>query len=473
MEENKRDSWGSNFGFLLAAVGSAVGLGNIWGFPYKMGKNGGGAFLIIYLALIVIVGLAVMLGELVIGRKTGMGPVGAYKKLSKKYALVGYMGLLSGFLILSFYSVLGGMVGKYMISFLISMLSGGSTFNNLTSAEFFSNFTINGWEMLAYCFLFLLATTFIVMKGISNGIEKFTKVAMPALAVLLIVIITFVLCQDGAVEGLKFMFKPDFSVYSSSSDIGFFTVLKTAAGQMFFSLSLGMGCMITYGSYLKKNTNLEKNAIIIPIADTFVAIMAGMVVMPAVFAYGLEPSAGPSLLFISLHEVFVTGMGGFIGSLMGFLFYLLVFIAAITSSISLLEVCSSFINDKKQEEHKKVNRKLPTIIISLMVFVIGVPVALDGLGSSNAIINFQPFGYCWLDFYDLISEGILMPIGALIMSLIIGWGFKTKIIKTEIEEGGLYKLKGFVFWDICFKIIVPITMLIILYAQFQDFGIIK
>lgn len=472
MEVVKRDSWGSNFGFLLAAVGSAVGLGNIWGFPYKMGKNGGGAFLVIYLLLIFIVGLAVMLGELVIGRKTGMGPVGAYKKLSQKYAAIGYMGLVSGFLILSFYSVLGGMVMKYMISFFISLFS-PDYFIGITSANFFSDFIINGWQMVIFCFLFLFVTTIIVMRGVSKGIEKFTIIAMPALGVLLIVIITYVLFQDNAIEGLKFMFKPDFSVYSASSDIGFFTVLKTAAGQMFFSLSLGMGCMITYGSYLKKNTNLEKNALIIPIADTLVALMAGMVVMPAVFAYNLEPNGGPSLLFVSLHEVFVTGMGGFVGSLMGFMFYLLVFIAAITSSISLLEVCISYIKDKNQDKGKIKSTKKPLIVIAVIVLLIGIPVALDGLGSPGAVLAFQPFGYSWLDFYDLISEGILMPLGALIMSLIIGWKFKTKIIKEEVEEGELYRLKGFVFWDICFKIIVPITMLIILYAQFQDFGIIK
>lgn len=472
MEDVKKDSWGSNFGFLLAAVGSAVGLGNIWGFPYKMGRNGGGAFLIIYLFLILIVGFAVMLGELVIGRKTGMGPVGAYKKLSKKYAAIGYMGIISGFLILSFYSVLGGMVMKYMFSFFISMFS-QDYFVGITSASFFSNFIINGWEMIVYCFLFLLITTIIVMRGISKGIEKFTKIAMPALGVLLVAIILFVLFQENAIEGLKFMFKPAFSVYSASSDIGFFTVLKTAAGQMFFSLSLGMGCMMTYGSFLKKDTNLEKNALIIPIADSIVAIMAGMVVMPAVFAYHLEPSAGPSLLFVSLHEVFVNGMTGFTGSFIGFMFYLLVFIAAITSSISLLEVCISYINDKNEENHKHKGSKIPQIVISIIVLVIGIPVALDGLGSPGATISFQPFGYSWLDFYDLISEGILMPVGALVMSLIIGWGFKTKIIKEEVEDGQLFKLKGFIFWDICFKIIVPITMIIIIFAQLQDFGIIK
>ncbi len=468
---NKRGNWGSKFGFLAAAVGSAVGLGNIWGFPYKMGKTGGGVFLIIYLALVVLVGFSVMLGEIVIGRKTKFGPVLAYNSLSKKFKIFGYMGVVSGFLILAFYSVLGGIVLKYMFDFFIALFNNSAILNSYSGADHFTNFITGGWGMIICTAIFMAVTALIVTGGVSKGIEKFTKIAMPALFVLLAVIIVFVLFQPGASEGLKFMFKPDFSVFKPGSEISFFDVFKTAAGQMFFSLSLGMGCMMTYGSYLTKETNIESCSIIIPIADTIVALLAGLIVMPAVFAFGLEPTAGPGLLFISLFEVFVTGMGGFVGALIGFVFYLLVFIAAVTSSISLLEVCTSYAIDRRIVKNKEPKRGRITLIITLISFVVALPVALDGLGSSGAIINFKPFGYCWLDFYDLISEGVLMPLGALVMSLIIGWRYKSLIIKEEVEVDGTYKLKGFPFWNICFKFIVPIVMIVVLIAQLQSFGI--
>ena len=240
--ENNKGQWSSNFGFLMAAIGSAVGLGNIWGFPYKMGANGGGAFLMIYIILVVFVGFAVMLGELTIGRKTGKGAVGAYRALNKKLPWVGYMGVGSAFLILGFYSVLGGMVMRYMLGFLVNLF-GGKGFG---ADGFFGSWIANMPGMIGFYALFMLINIMIVMGGISGGIEKFSKVAMPALAVMLVTVIVYVACQPGAIEGYKFMFVPDFSVFDSLDS--FFDVLKSAAGQMFFSLSLGMGAMVTYGS---------------------------------------------------------------------------------------------------------------------------------------------------------------------------------------------------------------------------------
>lgn len=475
--ENNRGQWKSSFGFLMAAVGSAVGLGNIWGFPYKMGKNGGFAFLIIYLTLVFTVGIIVMLGELALGRKTGKGAVGTYIELSQKYKWLGFMGVIAGFFILSFYSVLGGMVMRYAVGYLLRIFGVDGFAGQGT--KFFSYLLYNYGEMLLFYALFMIGTLIIVMGGIEKGIEKFTSVAMPALFFILLFVIIFISFQPGAAEGYAFMFKPNFAVFSDPK-IGFFGVLKAAAGQMFFSLSIGMGCMITYGSYLAKDVKLQKNSMLIPLADTLIALMAGMAVMPACAAFGVDFGDGPGLLFVSMQTVF-ENMGS-IGDIMGFLFYFLVFIAAITSSISILEVCTAFQIDMNSFKGKKSDRKKISLIYALIIFVIGLPVALDALGNGNALVKapYEMLGYTiggagyagwndrWLDLYDLISEGVLMPIGALAMSLLIGWVWKTDIIKEECEKNG-HKFIGYKYYDVCFKFIVPIMMILILYIQLTGF----
>ena len=479
MQEHNRGQWGSNLGFLMAAVGSAVGLGNIWGFPYKMGKTGGFAFLIVYLALVLLVGIVVMLGELALGRSTGKSPIEAYGALKAKYKIVGVMAIISPFVILCFYCVLGGMVMRYMLGFLVSIF-GADGFSGQGDGVF--GYLLYDYKgMILFFIIFLVVNMGIIMGGVQSGIERFTKIAMPALAVCLVIIIVFVAMQPGAKGGYEFMFKPDFSVFSDP-DIGFFGVLKTAAGQMFFSLSLGMGAMITYGSYLSKKESLQRNSLIIPIADTVIALMAGMMVMPACAAYGIDFGKGPGLLFASMQGVFLDGMGGAIGNVMGFLFYFLVFIAAITSSISLLEACSATIIDKQIAKGKAPRRKTAAGIFTLCIFILGLPIALDALGSGGALVK-APYelmgleaggaGYamwndCWLDFYDLIAEGILMPLGALLMSLIFGWVVGPKYIYDECEQSG-HPFKFKPYFDVCFKVIVPIIMVVVLYAQITDF----
>ena len=475
--ENNRGQWGSNFGFLMAAVGSAVGLGNIWGFPYKMGMSGGFAFLLVYLVLAALVGVVVMLGELTLGRKTGKGTMGAYIAFSKKYSWVGFMGVFSGFLILSFYSVLGGMVMRYMIGFLLQLL--GLDGFAAQGTGFFGFMLYDYGGILFFYALFMVITMLIVMGGIEKGIESFSSIAMPALFAILLFVIIYVAVQPGAAAGYAFMFKPDFSVFSNP-DIGFFGVLKTAAGQMFFSLSLGMGCMITYGSYLSKNENLQKNAVIIPVADTIIAVMAGMAVMPACAAFGVDYGRGPGLLFVSMQTVF-ENMGSF-GNFVGFMFYFLVFIAAVTSSISLLEVCTTYQIDKTIAKGKEPNRKKISCVYVIIIFIIGLPVALDALGSGGAAFKapyellglttdspaFAMWNDCWLDLYDMIAEGVLMPLGALVMSVLIGWVWKPKLIKEECELTGV-KFWGYKYFEVCFKFIVPVVMAIVLYAQVLDF----
>ena len=471
--ENNRGSFGSNLGFILAAVGSAVGLGNIWGFPYKMGLNGGFAFLLIYLVLAIFVGLAVMIGELAIGRKTGMSPVAAYRKLSKKFTWMGYMAVIVPFLILCFYFVLGGMVMRYALSYLTAIF-GWDTWG-VPVTEFFGTFICNGASVVIWTAIFIALNAFIVAAGVAGGIEKFCKIGMPALFVMLLAVIIYVAVQPGAMDGYKFMF--GWNIEPLKTD--FLGVLKAAAGQMFFSLSLGMGAMITYGSYLQKKESVQKNAVIIIVCDTLVAIMAGMIVMPACAAFlNDEYGGGPGLLFASMQQVFFNM--GYVGNIIGFLFYGLVFIAAISSSMSLLEVITSFKVDQNIEAGKAPGRKKYAIIAAVIIFVFCLPVALDALGTGvekGAPIAYpaELFGIevkgwndCWLDFYDMLSEGIMMPLGAMVMAFMIGWIWKIDMVVEECELSG-HKFWGKTFFDICYKIITPIGMAFVLYAQIMTF----
>mgnify|MGYP000756152306 FL=1 len=477
MEKTNREGFASNFGFIMAAVGSAVGLGNIWGFPYKMGMNGGFAFLVMYLLLAIFVGLAVMVGELVIGRKTGLSPIAAYRKLSKKFAFLGYMAIACPFLILCFYMVLGGMVMRYACGYLLAMF-GVDTWGVADISTYFGVFTTNGTSMVIWTLLFIAINAVIVAAGIGGGIEKFCNIGMPCLFVILLIVIVYVAVQPGAMGGYQFMFGVNFEPLQKD----FVGVLKTAAGQMFFSLSLGMGAIITYGSYLNKKEKIQKNAVIIVIMDTLVAIMAGMIVMPACYAFlDGNTKGGPGLLFQSMQMVF-HNMGGFIGNLMGFLFYFLVFIAAISSSMSLLEALTSSRVDRNVEAGKAPNRRKVVIVFAILVAIFALPNALDGIGAGvagNATLPtpaellgitdaIKGWNDCWLDFYDMLSEGILMPVGAMIMSFAIGWIWKMDFVVEECEASG-HKFWGKAFFNICYKFITPIGMLVVLYGQITSY----
>ena len=476
MEERK--GFGSNFGFLMAAVGSAVGLGNIWGFPNKMGANGGFTFLIIYLLLAACCGLIVMIGELALGRKTGKGAVGAYKILSKKFRWLGWLGILSAFLILFFYCALGGYCIKYVVLNVGNLFGAGFGSGGMSGAEVFGEFMGNQLESVIYGLIFVVITMLIVMGGVGGGIEKVCSVGMPALFIILLICIIRACTLPGAVDGLKYMFVPGWAlehgVIDKAPDL--LTVLSTAGGQMFFSLSLGMGAMITYGSYLNKKENIEKNALLIVIMDTLVALMAGLCVIPGRFA--LDPTGslgGPSLLFVTMQNVFDNMP---LGSVFGILFYLLVVFAAISSSISLLEVIVAHFCDKAREKGKGDKRKAYSLIAAAAVGVGCILVCLDCLGGAGIspfnILGMNPenglpmWSDCWLDFFDCISEGILMPLGALLMCLCIGWEIGPKVVDEEVTlEGQNFKLRG--FFNICVKIITPLGMLLVLYGQIKDF----
>ena len=475
MEERK--GFGSNFGFLMAAVGSAVGLGNIWGFPNKMGACGGFTFLIIYLILAVCCGFIVMVGELALGRKTGHGAVGAYKVLSKKFSWMGWLGILSAFFILFFYCALGGYCIKYTVLNVGDLFGAGFGSNGMNGGEIFGAFMGNPVEAIIYGLIFVALTMIIVMGGIGGGIEKVCSIGMPALFVALLICIIRACTLPGAVDGLKYMFIPGWSVANGviAEAPSFFEVLSTAGGQMFFSLSLGMGAMITYGSYLDKKENLEKNAILIVVMDTLVALMAGLCVIPGRFA--LDPDGalgGPSLLFITMQNVF-HNMGA-VGPIFGILFYLLVVFAAISSSISLLEVVVAHFVDKAREAGKGDKRKTYTLIAAACVGVGCILVCADSLGNAGiapwqllGLESYSGWNDCWLDFWDMLSEGVMMPLGALLMSLMIGWEIGPEVVKEECEATPGHKMGSYGFFKICCKVITPLCMLFILYGQVASF----
>ena len=479
MEERK--GFGSTFGFLMAAVGSAVGLGNIWGFPNKMGANGGFTFLVIYLILAALCGFVVMVGELALGRKTGRGVVSTYQVLSKKFKWLGWLGIIAPFLILGFYCALGGYCIKY-VALNVGNLFGASFGNNgLASGDVFGNLLTNQLESVIYGLIFVVLTLLIVMGGVSSGIEKFCSVGMPCLFFMLVIVIIRACTLPGAVDGLKYMFVPGWAVEHGviPKAPSFISVLSTAGGQMFFSLSLGMGAMVTYGSYLDKKQNLEKNALIIVVCDTIIALMAGLAVMPARFALDPEgPIGGPKLLFITMQNVFNTM--GTVGYIFGIIFYLLVVLAAISSSISLLEVVVAHFCDKARQKGKGDKRKIYAVVAGLASGLLCVLVCLDGLGANGIspfnILGIQPdangnlpgWSDCWLDFLDCVSEGIMMPLGALLMCLCIGWELGPKAVDDECcLEGNAFKSKS--FFNICVKFITPLLMLFILAGQLDQF----
>ncbi|MCM1992611.1 sodium-dependent transporter [Oceanirhabdus seepicola] len=446
---NTRGQWGSRLGFILAAAGSAVGLGNLWKFPYKAGINGGGAFVIIYIAVLFLVGFSLMIAEIAIGRKTQLNALGAYRAINKNWGFAGAIGILAGFIILSFYAVIGGWVIKYLFDSV-----SGSLFkiNAVDYGGHFGSFISSAGSPLFYQALFMVLTLVIVLGGVSSGIEKASKIMMPALFFMMIVLMIRSVTLPGAIEGVKFLFKPDFGKAFTPK------VIVDAMGQVFFSLSLGMGCMITYGSYLPRNTNIPFSGTMILILDSFVALLAGLVILPAVFSFGFEPGAGPGLMFITIPAIF-SKMA--FGNIFAIIFFLLVLFAALTSSISLLEVCVSYVVD----EFKK-NRIISSVILSIIIFLLGIPSSL----ANGAWSDFKILGYNFFDFMDMFASNILLPLGGLLLCIFVGWVWKTKNAVHEIQNEGSLKFSIAPLWSFIIKFISPIIIIVIFLT---NFGIIK
>ncbi|NBI06421.1 sodium-dependent transporter [Senegalia massiliensis] len=441
-----RDKWSSNLGFILAASGSAIGLGNLWKFPYNTGSNGGGAFVLLYILFLVIIGIPLMLAAITLGRKTELSVFGAYRSIDKRWAFVGTLAIICGFIILAFYSTVGGWVIFYLKSAIVGDLS---TTDSAYLNSLFDNLLNSPIELLSYQFIFMIATILIVLKGISGGIEKASKIMMPALFIMIIIIAVRSITLKGGIEGIEFLFVPDFSKINMN-------VAMNALGQVFFSISIGIGTMITYGSYLDKKDNLLSTATLIPVLDTIIAILAGLAILPAVFALGFEPTDGPKLMFVTLPAVFSSMPFGYFFSL---LFFILVLFAALTSSISMLEVAVSYFVDEKGK------KRVPTTIITGgFIFLLGVPSSLSlGAWSFKVLGNLNFF-----DLYDKLASNILLTTGAFLLAIFVGWVLTPEKAIEEIESSKIeFKLAK--IWSLLIKYVVPIAIGIILVNSYIDF----
>lgn len=449
--DKKRGSFSNKMGFVLAAAGSAVGLGNLWRFPYLAAKYGGGIFLLVYLILAVTLGFTLMITEIAIGRKTGLSAIGAFKALDKRFNFVGYLACVVPFIITPYYCVIGGWVVKYFAAFLTGQGSAAA------GDEYFNGFISQATAPVFWFALYIMLTAVVVIFGVEKGIEKASRIMMPLLIVLIIGVSIFCITRPGAGAGVKYYLLPDFSRFSA-------TTVLAAMGQLFYSMSLAMGIMITYGSYMKKDSSLEQSVRQIEIFDTVVAFLAGLMIIPSVFVFsGGDEAAlgkGPSLMFVTLPKVFESmSFGGVIGAA----FFLLVLFAALTSSISLMETNVSIVRDKFGWSRKK-----STLIITLYVLILGSIVSL-GFGPLSFI---KIIGLGLLDFFDFLSNSVLMPIVAILTCVCIGHFIGSKTVEDEVEINGPFKVKK--FYRIMLKWIAPICLvLILIFAVSEAMGWIK
>lgn len=457
MNENTRENFGSKIGAMLAAAGSAVGLGNIWRFPIETGQNGGAAFIIIYIACVLLLGIPIMMSEFFIGRHTQANTAGAYRKLAPgtPWRWVGRLGVLTGFVILSYYSVVAGWTAEYTV------LAIANRFDGKTAADFpaiFSNFVSNPWKPLIWLLAFMLATHFVVIRGVRSGIEKFSKLMMPALFIILIVLAICSVMLPGSSQGLEFLLKPDFSKITGA------TVLN-AMGQAFFSLSLGLGCLCTYASYFSPDTNIGKTALNVSLIDTFVAIMSGFIIFPAVFNAGYTLSSediGPSLLFITMPNVFGQAFGSIPALAYGVsvLFYFLLVLAALTSTISMHEVVTAYVS----EEFGMTRRKAAAIVTATCTAV-GVVCSL----------SFGPFdgikicGMGIFDLFDYVSSNIFLPVGGMLIAIFTGWYLDKKIVRDDISNRGSLRVPYLRTVFFILRYVAPIAIAIILLSQLGIF----
>ena len=441
----KRDGFGSKLGVIAAAAGSAIGLGNIYRFPCLAGENGGGAFLLIYVAIVLCLGIPIMMAEFYIGRRGGKNPVGSIKMLSPKthWCQVGYIGILAAFVVLAFYSTVSGWTLEYIYKAATNFFADKDI---ATIEQGFTDFNNAAFRPFIWQFAFMGLTAFIVLKGIKEGVEKYSKILMPALLVILIILCVKSLTLSGAGEGLKFLFKPDFSKVNAS-------VLLAAMGQAFFSLSVGMGALITYGSYINKKDNMSSTAFSVVAADTLVAILAGVIIFPAAFTFGIQPEAGAGLAFNTLPIIFDKMAGGYFFCI---IFFVLLAIAALTSTISLLEVIVSFLT----EEHG-IKRNTATWIGTLGSLLLGVFCTLSL--RKGSVFTFGDMTF--FDFMDKFSANFLLPIGALFIVIFVAWKMGKDNFYDEITNQNTLKVSAKKFFYFIIKFVAPIVILAIFINQ--------
>lgn len=439
---NEQRGFTSNIGAILAAAGGAVGLGNIWRYPYMVGQNGGGAFLIVNMFFVLAIGIPLMMSEFVIGRRSQRNVIGAYMKLERKkgWGAIGNVSIVAAAMIYAFYSVVAGWTLNYIVLACTNQLSG---LNPEQVAEAFSTFTSHSYWPVIFQLIFLGITALVISLGVQKGIEKISKILMPVLFILLLLMVVRSLTLPGAKEGLRFLFHPDFSKLTGAGVLG-------ALGQSFFSLSLGMGAMVTYGSYIRKEDSLFKTSLWISICDLLVAILAGVVIFPAVFSFGMDPAGGPQLVYVVLPNVFNSmPMGGLFAAV----FFLLLGIAALTSTISLQEIIVAF-----DVEELHWSRRKSSIISMLVVFFIGMFCAL----------SFGPLNHCKIlgrtifEFFDLITASYMMPIGALAMTIFLGWFYPKVEVQDEITNGGALKGKFFELYYFILRYVAPLALIVII-----------
>ncbi|MFO7668465.1 MAG: sodium-dependent transporter [Bacteroidales bacterium] len=436
----ERDSFSSKFGVIAAAAGSAIGLGNIWRFPYVAGQNGGGAFLLIYLLFVAAIGIPVMMSEFVIGRSAQLNPVGAFKKIApgKKWYLIGLLGVVSAFIILAFYTVVAGWTLEYLVqSVKWMMLYDQIGFRDMDADAarfFFTNhyetFISGIWRPVIWFALMMFFTGYIVISGVKNGIEKYAKILMPLLLLLLLILVIRSLTLEGAREGVLFLFKPDFSIIREAP----MKIIVEALGQAFFSLSIGMGTLITYGSYISRKESLANTAVSVALADTVIAVVAGLAIFPAVFAFGISPDSGPELVYITLPVIFQNMSGGLIWA---FMFFLLLCFAALTSTISVLEVIVAYFS-----EQLSMTRKKAAILAMVSVGFLGIlcTVSSDLFGLFNA------------------TPDLMLPLGGFFIVVFIGWFLSKDITKGELSSDGRYKTGYSRLFMFLVKFVAPLAI---------------
>ena len=449
----KHHGFTGKIGFVLAAAGSAVGLGNLWRFPYLAAKYGGGIFILCYIILAATVGITLLMLEIAIGRKTGKGVLGAFAALNKKFKWLGFLCLAVPIIIVPYYCVIGGWVVKYIVAFFGGAAGVGGSPGSGDTGGYFTTFIADPWQPLIFFLIFAAATIFVVVFGVQKGIERISKVLMPLLAAISIFLMIYVLCQDGALEGVAYLFTPDFSKFS-------YETLLAALGQLFYSLSLAMGIMITYGSYMKKEVSVSKSSLQIAICDSAFAIVAATIIIPSIFAFSASPDAaqdalgtsGPSLMFVQLPAVFNNLPGG---RWIGAVFFILVFFAALTSSISLVEAIVAVLR-----EHLHLTRWVACVVVFGIVLVLGVLSSL-GFGVLSGVKLELPSGsaYQILDIFDYLANSILMPVVAILTCILAGYFIDKNLIPDEI---GLKKQSSRAYFRIMVRYIAPVCMAIIL-----------
>ena len=446
MTEVNRATFGSKLGVIMATVGCAVGLGNIWRFPYMLGENGGAAFLAVYILCIILLGLPVMLTEFFIGRHSKRNAAGAFKLMAPgtKWSFIGYNGVLASSLILGFYSVVSGWTLEYMFQAVTGSLSNKSP---EAFTQDFALFSSGIFRPIFWTIAFIGMTHFIIVSGVKDGIEKTSKIMMPLLFIILFALCIRSVTLPNAEKGLDFLFKPDFSKLTSA-------VVLSAMGQAFFSLSIGMGCLITYSSYFDNKTNMQNTALQVTILDTLVAVLAGVMIFPAVFSFGIAPTAGPELVFITLPNVFQQAFGNipWLAILLSLMFYILLALAALTSTISLHEVVTAYLHEEFKFSRSKAARYVTAGCIFLGVFC---SLSL-GIGKSYTV-----FGLNLFDLFDFVTAKLMLPLGGFFISIFIGWYLDKKIVWEEVSNNGTLKVSVYKLLIFILKYIAPIGIALI------------